>query len=181
MKDNKIYYELDALNKVTIAHMVNELYDKHNINLEHYKPTCGSTLQMVGNTFTPSEQYANQIDEFYARYYEEYEEEQLSLEISRLGICEFFECYFRDHSMNIVDLIAAKLKEIPSCDIIFNPQPDAAPFPASIIHDPESGMIIRSICGLLLTENSKMIVTDIHFLIVEKIREEEPGIYRIIK
>lgn len=181
MKDNKIYYELDALNKVTIAHMVNELHDKHNINLEAYKPTCGVTKQMVGNIFVPGDEYAHQIDEFYARYQEDYEEDQLSLEISRLGICEFFECYFREHSENVVKLIASKLKEIPSCDIIFNPQPQCDPFPSSIICDPESGMIIRSICGLLLMENSKMIVTDIHFLIVDKIREEEPGVYRIIK
>lgn len=187
MKKNKnvdIHTQLDALNKITIAHMINELLYQHNINLVDYKPTCGVTLQMTEQTFNlhNEKKYAHQIDSFYVRYQEEFHEENsFSQQMLSMGICDFFEAYYKGYSIDVSNMIARKLKKIPSCDIVFNNQTPFDPFPSSIIKDPESGMCIRTISGLLFMENVTVVVTDIEFLVVDKMREVREGVIEVIR
>jgi len=183
MKNNDIHFHLEILNKLTIAHMCNELFYQHNINLVDYKPTCGTTLQMVNNFFCmdPDHKYDHQLDLFSARYEEEFYDNDFSEQMIKLGICDFFEKYFKGYSIDFSRLMAKKIKEFPSCDIIFNNKLTPDPFPCSIVKDPESGMIIRNFAGQLLLQNTTMVITDIEFLIVDKVRKIREGVLEIVK
>lgn len=172
-KSQQLLYNLQILNNVTIAFLVNDLFYTHNINLNEYRPTCGDTLHMTKITFSldPGTQHQHEVDSFYHRYYEDFDGDDFIKEMNSLGIEKFFEKYFKSHVVDMSSYFSKRINKNPYCDLVFNNMPDFQPFPCSLDRDPETGVACRTAAGSSFGTNNLTVITDIHCLIVDRFRE----------
>jgi len=166
-----LIYNIQILNKVNIAHL-NYLLEKAGIYLNYHKPVCDPTLSMVGRifSFVDTDEIAHCMDSYYGRYYEEFNGDEFNEAIIKLGIKEFFEKYFQEKNIKMADEMIATIKKYSHYDLIFNAMPESNLFACSIDEDPETDLYMRTIAGRNLMSNTLTVITDVHVLIMERLR-----------
>jgi len=169
---NNLIYNIQILNKVNIAHLT-YLLEKAGIYLNDVKPVCDPTLSMADRiyNFTDTDEIAHCMDSYYGRYYEEFNGDEFNEEMIKLGIKEFFEKYFQEKNIKMAEEMIATIKKYSHYDLIFNKMPDCNPFACSIDEDPETGCCMRTIAGGNLMSNTLTVITDVHVLIMERLRK----------
>lgn len=167
-----LIYNIQILNKVNIAHLT-YLLEKAGIYLNDVKPVCDPTLSMAARIFpfTDTDNIAHCMDSYYGRYYEEFDGDDFNEEMIKLGIKEFFEKYFQEKNIHMADEMIATIKKYSHYDLIFNKMGDYNPFVYTIDEDPETGCCMRTITGRTIVSNTLTVITDVHVLVMERLRK----------
>jgi hypothetical protein len=161
---------LDIINRCAMAYFLYVL-EKNDFNILDYRPTCGSTLELVGKHLNLANEHPHQLNAVTGKIVV-HDKNLIDLQSKRIE--DFFDDDFHNEIEKSAKEFIGIMKDHPDSDVIFSYLPDCPPFLSSCFRDCETDLIMRTIYGQTFAMPQSTFVFDYDYLIVTRLREVEP-------